>query len=138
VWAKDVRLKAHEVGEPTAGLVVVQEAFGVNAHIRSVADAYAKVGFLAIAPAMFDRIERGVELGYEGLDREKGLALARALSHADAVRDLEAALKYLRIHRVKKRGVIGYCLGGTMAWLAATRLNLDAVRSIETKIPDAR
>ena len=135
---KNVRLKANDghklgayvempMGEPIAGLVVVQEAFGVNAHIRSVADAYAKDGFLAIAPAMFDRIERGVELGYEGADREKGIALARALSHSDAVKDLEAALEYLGTHTEKKCGVIGYCLGGTVAWLAATRLKLGAV-----------
>ena len=135
---KNVRLKAsdgHELeayvampaGEPIAGIVVIQEAFGVNAHIRSVADAYAKDGFLAIAPAMFDRIERGVELGYEGADRKKGLALARAVDHADAVKDVEAAVEYSRTHALKKCEVIGYCFGGTMAWLAATRLKVDAV-----------
>lgn len=136
--SKNVSLKAsdgHELGayvamtagQPGAGLVVIQEAFGVNAHIRSVADAYAKDGFLAIAPAMFDRIEPGVELSYEGVDREKGLALAKALNHSDALKDVEAALEYSRTHTVKKCGVIGYCLGGTLAWLAATRLKVGAV-----------
>jgi carboxymethylenebutenolidase len=132
-----VRLKAsdgHELdayaaqpsGEPIAGLVVIQEAFGVNRHIRSVADSYAKDGFLAVAPALFDRIERGVELGYEGADRQKGIGLARQSNPADAVKDVAAALGYLRKQTAKKCGVIGYCFGGTMAWLAATRLEPDA------------
>ena len=59
---------ARPEGEPVAGLVVLQEIFGVNAHIRSVADGYARDGFLAVAPALFDRVERDVELGYEGAD----------------------------------------------------------------------
>jgi len=132
-----VRLKAsdgHELdayvsqpsGEPIAGLVVIQEAFGVNSHIRSVADGYGKDGFLAVAPALFDRVERGVELGYEGADRDKGLALARQSNPANAVMDVAAALEYSRRQTPRKCGVIGYCLGGTIAWLAATRLNPDA------------
>ena len=109
-----------------AGLVVVQEAFGVNAHIRRVADAYARDGFLVIAPALFDRIERGVELGYEGADRERGMSLARQIDLGDALKDISAALDYLRGQNAGKCGVIGYCLGGTVAWLAATRLDPDA------------
>jgi carboxymethylenebutenolidase len=117
---------ARPSGTPIAGLVVVQEAFGVNGHIRSVADGYARDGFLAVAPALFDRIERGVELGYEGEDRQKGIALARQINLDNAVKDVEAALQYLCHQGMKKAGVIGYCLGGTMAWLAATRLSPDA------------
>jgi len=113
--------------EPIAGLVVIQEAFGVNHHIRSVAGSYAKDGFLAVAPALFDRIERGVELGYGGADLQKGIALARRINPADATTDVAVALKYLSKHGAKKCGVIGYCFGGTMAWLSATRLNPDAV-----------
>jgi carboxymethylenebutenolidase len=109
-------------GTPFAGLVVVQEAFGVNGHIRSVADGYAADGFLAIAPAMFDRIERGVELGYTGDDLQRGIALARQTNLDDAVKDVAAALAYLRENGAANSGVIGYCFGGTMAWLAATRL----------------
>lgn len=107
---------------PIAGLVVVQEAFGVNRHIRSVADSYAAEGFLVISPALFDRLERGVDLGYEGEDRQKGIALARQLSPEESVQDVGAALEYLNRSITGKSGVIGYCLGGTMAWLAATRL----------------
>lgn len=112
---------------PQAGLVVIQEAFGVNAHIRRVTDGYARDGFLAIAPAMFDRVERGVELGYEGADRQKGIALARQSDHGDAVKDVFAALEYLRSQKVDNCGVIGYCFGGTIAWLAATRLDAKVV-----------
>ena len=112
-------------GAPISGVVVLQEAFGVNRHIRSVADSYAKDGFLAIAPALFDRIERGVELGYEAADLQKGIAFARKSNPQDVLKDVAAALGYVRNHKVKRCGVIGYCFGGTMAWLAATRLNPD-------------
>jgi carboxymethylenebutenolidase len=114
---------SHPDEKPIAGLVVLQEAFGVNRHIRSVADGYAKDGFLAIAPALFDRIERGVELGYEGEEAQRGIALARQSSPADNVKDIAAALQYVREKTGRKVGVIGYCYGGTMAWLAATRLD---------------
>ena len=116
---------ARPSGTPIAGLVVLQEAFGVNHHIRSVADSYAKDGFLAVAPALFDRLERGVELGYEGADLQKGIALARQSNPEDVMKDVAAVLEYLRKNQVKHCGVIGYCFGGTMAWLAATRLHPD-------------
>ncbi len=129
-----VKLKAadgHEVsayvarpaGEAMAGLVVVQEIFGVNAHIRSVADGYARDGFLAVAPALFDRIERGVELGYDGADMEKALSFIPKLDTEKALMDIAAAMKYAGSATGKKVGVIGYCFGGTMAWVAAARLN---------------
>ncbi len=117
---------ARPAGEPMAGLVVVQEAFGVNRHIRSVVDGFAKDGFFAVAPALFDRIERGVELGYAGEDMQKGIAIARQIDLAKAVLDVGAALDYARRETGRKVGVIGYCLGGSMAWLAATRLHPDA------------
>jgi carboxymethylenebutenolidase len=117
---------ARPAGEAIAGLVVVQEAFGVNAHIRRVTHSYARDGFLAIAPALFDRIERGVELGYQGADRERGIVLARQTDLGDALKDVSTALTYLRGQISKKCGVIGYCFGGTVAWLAATRLETDA------------
>lgn len=117
---------ARPEGEPLAGLVVVQEAFGVNSHIRSVADGYAKDGFLAVAPALFDRMERGVELGYGEEDMQRGVGLARQSKPDDCVKDVKAALEWVRAQTGKKAGVIGYCLGGSMAWLAATRLDPDA------------
>jgi len=110
-------------GEPVAGLVVVQEIFGVNAHIRSVADGYAKEGFLAVAPALFDRIEPGIELGYEGADLEKAMSLIPRIDPELAIADIQAALEYAADRTAKPVGVVGFCFGGTLAWLAATRLH---------------
>ncbi len=117
---------ARPEGELIAGLVIVQEIFGVNAHIRSVADGYAKDGFLAVAPALFDRIERGVELGYDGADREKAMSFFPNLDADKAVLDVAAAIAFAKAQTGKKVGVIGYCFGGSIAWLAATRLDPDA------------
>jgi carboxymethylenebutenolidase len=117
---------ARPEGEPVAGLIVLQEVFGVNAHIRSVADQYAKDGFLAVAPALFDRIERGVELSYDGADREKTMSFIPRLDAEKAVADIAAAMEFAANATGKKTGVIGYCWGGTLAWLAATRLHPDA------------
>jgi carboxymethylenebutenolidase len=114
---------ARPAGTLLGGLVIVQEAFGVNSHIRSVADSYAKDGFLSVAPALFDRVERGVDLGYTGEDMQKGLSIARQIDPDNGVKDVAAALDYARRESGKKAGVIGYCLGGSMAWLAASRLD---------------
>jgi carboxymethylenebutenolidase len=114
---------AHPQREPIAGLVVVQEIFGVNAHIRSVADGYARDGFLAVAPALFDRIERGVELAYEGADMQKAMTFIPKLDVEKALADVAAALGFAAQATRKKVGVVGYCFGGTLAWLAATRLH---------------
>jgi carboxymethylenebutenolidase len=118
---------ARPQGRPIGGLVVVQEIFGVNPHIRSVADGYARDGFLVVAPALFDRVERGVELGYEGTDREKAMSLMAKLDPEKALADVAAAMNYAIGDACKKTGVIGYCFGGTLAWLAAARLRPAAV-----------
>jgi carboxymethylenebutenolidase len=112
---------AHPEGDPIAGLVVVQEIFGVNAHIRSVADGYARDGFLAVAPALFDRIERGVELAYDGADMQKAMTFIPKLNVESALADVAAAMDFAAAATGKKVGVVGYCFGGTIAWLAATR-----------------
>ena len=117
---------ATPTGEPLAGLVVIQEIFGVNRHIRSVAEGFARDGFLAVAPALFDRIERGVELSYEGADAKKGIELLQKLDINKSLEDVAAALEYTRQQTGKKSGVIGYCYGGLIAWLSATRLHPDA------------
>ena len=114
---------ARPAGEPIAGLVVVQEIFGVNAHIRSVADGYAKDGFLAVAPALFDRIQPGVELGYEPADMQTARSLLPSLDMEKSLLDVAAAIEYAAQATHKKVGIIGYCFGGSMAWLAATRLH---------------
>jgi carboxymethylenebutenolidase len=102
---------------------VVQEIFGVNAHIRSVADGYAQDGFLVVAPALFDRIQPGIELGYEGADLQTAMSLVPKLVPDLALADVEAAIEFACSSTAKKVGVIGYCFGGTIAWLAATRLH---------------
>ena len=117
---------ARPEGEPIAGLVVVQEIFGVNAHIRSVADGYARDGFLAVAPALFDRIEPGVELGYEGEDAQRARSFIPKLDVEKSVLDTKAAMDYAANTTGKKVAVIGYCYGGTIAWLATTRLGAAA------------
>ena len=118
---------ARPTGEPLAGLVVVQEIFGVNQHIRSVADGYARHGFLAVAPALFDRIERGVELGYEGADMQRAMSFIPRLDVEKSLADVAAAIQFAQNESGANVGVIGYCYGGTIAWLAATRLHLPAV-----------
>lgn len=110
-------------GTPVGGLVVVQEIFGVNQHIRNVADSYTKDGFLAVAPAIFDRVERNVQLTYEGPDMQRAVALMQKLDIDKALLDVEAALAYAKQESHGKVGVIGYCYGGKLAWLASTRLH---------------
>jgi carboxymethylenebutenolidase len=110
------------------GLVILQEIFGVNAHIRSVADRYAdEDGFVVVAPALFDRIEPGVELNDEGEDRQRAMALLAKFDIEKAMDDVAAAVQCERCFgNVKKIGVVGYCLGGTLAWLSAARLPIHA------------
>jgi len=117
---------ARPEGEPIAGLVVLQEIFGVNAHIRSVADGYAKDGFLAVAPALFDRVERNVELGYEGEEYKRAVSFIPKLDWETALKDVAAAMEFAASQSGKKVGAIGYCWGGSLAWLSATRLGAVA------------
>lgn len=108
---------ATPAGTPRGALVVLQEIFGVNPHIRSVADGYAADGYLAIAPAMFDRAERGVELGYTPDETQRGLALKAACADATALLDVAAAVA--RGRSAGRVGIVGYCWGGYLAWLAS-------------------
>jgi carboxymethylenebutenolidase len=114
---------ARPEGEPLAGLVVIQEIFGINSHIRAVADGYAKDGFLVVAPALFDRIKRGVELGYDSPDLQTAMGLVPKLNPTNALADIAAAIEFAGKETGKRVGVVGYCFGGTMAWLAAARLH---------------
>src|ERR1700677_3002599 len=114
---------AQPEGKPRAGLVVVQEIFGVNKHIRSVADRFATEGFYAVAPALFDRVEKNVDWGYDGESAKKGMAIVQKIGIDNAVKDVDAALQYASKETGKPAGVVGYCYGGTLAWLSATRLS---------------
>ncbi|MEO6802006.1 MAG: dienelactone hydrolase family protein, partial [Granulicella sp.] len=112
-------------GTPKGAIVVVQEIFGVNAHVRSVADGYAKDGFLAIAPALFDRYERSLELKYDGEDKQKAYDIYGKLNPDTALLDIAAAFAEVaqpgNAQPVFKTGVLGFCWGGLMSWLTATR-----------------
>jgi carboxymethylenebutenolidase len=126
--AKDGHELAAYVARPAetaiAGLVVVQEIYGVNPHIRSVADGYAKDGFLVIAPALFDRIKRDVQLTYDADDQKRAMGFLRKLTPETALLDIEAALSWVREDSGKPQaGVIGYCFGGNMAWRSAALLD---------------
>jgi len=117
---------ARPAEEPLAALVMVQEIYGVNKHIRSVADGYASEGFMVIAPALFDRIERrpapGLELDYSAEGSKKAFELYGKLNVELSLLDIAAAYKWVMTQGVSHIGVIGYCYGGLMAWLSATRL----------------
>jgi carboxymethylenebutenolidase len=112
--------KAEPAGKPRGGLVVVMEIFGVNSHIRSVADGYAADGYSVIAPAMFDRIQRGYECGYTPSEIEASRVLMQKASLDDAIKDVTAAVKALQ--GAGKTGIVGYCWGGTVAWKAAAEV----------------
>jgi carboxymethylenebutenolidase len=113
--------RATPAGAPRGGLVVIQEIFGVNRHVRTVADGWAADGYLALAPALFDRVERDVQLDYQTADVEWGRDLRGRIPVDDALRDVAAAVRALA-GCVARVGVVGYCWGGTLAWLSATRL----------------
>jgi carboxymethylenebutenolidase len=107
-------------GTPKGGMVVLQEIFGANQHIRKVADLYAAEGYLAIAPALFDRVEPGLELGYTGDDPKKGVETRGKTELSKTLLDIEAAVEAVR--SAGKVGVVGYCWGGTLAYAAAVQL----------------
>ncbi len=116
---------AEPTGPSKGGIVVMQEIFGVNSHIRSVADRYAAAGYTAIAPAVFDPVEKNVELGYDQAGMQKGLELVGKLGFDSAVAGVDAAAK--AIASAGKVGIVGYCWGGSVAYLSAIRLGLPAV-----------
>jgi carboxymethylenebutenolidase len=112
-------------GAPKGGIVVVQEIFGVNQHMRNVTDRFAEHGYVAIAPAFFDHIESDVELGYDDAGFKRGRELVGEISFDLAVEDVASAAEAIR--SAGRIGCVGYCWGGTVAFLAATRLAMPAV-----------
>jgi carboxymethylenebutenolidase len=114
--------RAAPLRAPRAGLVIVQEIFGVNSHIKRVCDGFAADGYVALAPAIFERVEPGFAIGYKPEDIERGRAVRMKIPLEDMVKDLRAGVKALTADKLKV-GVVGYCLGGTLAWLAATRID---------------
>lgn len=111
---------------PRGGVVVLQEIFGVNSHIRGVTAGFAAEGYLALAPALYDRSSvKDVEMGYTKEDVARGRALREEFSWEDTVKDVEAAMNALRGEGLRV-GTVGYCWGGSISFLAAVRLPLDA------------
>ena len=104
------------------GIIVLQEIFGVNAHIRAVTERIASLGYVAIAPALFDRFAPGLDLGYTGADVELGRTYAQSTSASQLRADIQAAIDYLKtLPQVQPHfGCIGFCFGGHVAYLAAT------------------
>jgi carboxymethylenebutenolidase len=137
--------RAEPAGKPRGGIVVIQEIFGLNSHVKAVADGYAADGYLAIAPAMFDRAQRGFDVGYSADDIAKGREVRAKVTDDMALKDTEAAIK--AASAAGKVGIVGYCWGGTIAWLAAAKLSgiaaavpyygggILASASLEPKVP---
>jgi carboxymethylenebutenolidase len=109
-------------GKPRGGVVVIQEIFGLNSHIRRVTEQYAGLGYLAIAPALFDRVRRDVDLPYT--DVQAGITLKTKTSDEGVLADVNAALD--AVAHAGRTGMVGYCWGGTVAYLSACRVNLGA------------
>jgi len=115
---------AQPAGQPKGGIVVIQEIFGVNSHIRSVADGYAAQGYLAVAPAIFHRVRPNVDLGYTQDDMAAGMALktaAEALPTPGVMQDIQAAIQHAA--QGGKVGIVGFCYGGLLTWRAACALD---------------
>jgi carboxymethylenebutenolidase len=116
---------ARPAGQPKGGLVVAQEIFGVNRHIRAVADGYAQDGYLAVAPHMFHRVQPGADLGYAQQDIVTGAGYKQktdVLPAPGIAQDMQAAIDYAVQESGGKAGIVGYCWGGLLAWRAACEL----------------
>jgi carboxymethylenebutenolidase len=108
-------------GKPRGGVVVIQEIFGVNSHIKAVADGFAADGYLAIAPAMFDRVQKNFDVGYTPPEIEKGRALRAKITVDMAMKDAQAAVE--QAAKAGKVGIVGYCWGGFVAWMASANVS---------------
>ena len=113
--------RADPAGDPRGAVVVTQEIFGVNSHIKSVCDGFAKDGYAVIAPALFDRYERNIDIGYTAEDIARGRALKAKATTDVALQDIAAARDALG--GAGKVGIVGYCWGGFIAWMSACRLS---------------
>jgi carboxymethylenebutenolidase len=109
-------------GKPRGGVVVIQEIFGLNSHIKRVTEQYAGLGYLAVAPALFDRIKRNVELSYS--DLQPGIDLMMKTTNEGVLADVNAAVD--AVARAGRTGMVGYCWGGRVTYLAACRINIAA------------
>ena len=106
-------------GKPRGGVVVIPEIFGVNSHIKQVTDGFAADGYLAVSPAMFDRVQRNYDTGYTQPEIQAGIAIMQKLDWKQAILDVNAAIA--EAAKAGKVGIVGYCYGGTVAWVASAR-----------------
>lgn len=113
--------RADPEGKPRGGMVVIQEIFGVNHHIKSVVDRYAALGFAAIAPGVFDRAEKNFDAGYDQPSMERGRNARQKISDEQLLMDTQAAIDAVK--SAGKVGIVGYCMGGSVAFLSACRLD---------------
>ena len=111
---------AEPAGKPRGAIVVIQEIFGVNSHIRAVADGFAADGYRAVAPAMYDRVQRKYETGYNPPDIQAGLDIRKQIPWDKSMLDVEAAREHAK--GAGKVGIVGYCWGGSVAWMASARV----------------
>jgi len=107
---------------PRGAVVVIQEIFGINAHIRAITDGFAAAGYTAIAPSLFDRVRRGIQLGYSDQERQEGAGYMKQLAPENTMRDVAAAVAVVR--GSGRVGTVGYCFGGGLSYLAACQLPL--------------
>ena len=125
---------AAPTGKPRGAIVVLQEIFGVNSHIQAVTDSFAAEGYTAIAPALFDRVRRGIQLGYEPEDRQVGIGTMQQLKTDDTLKDVGAAIAVVK--NSGRVGVVGYCWGGKLAYLAACDLPVSCAVVYYGKVAD--
>jgi carboxymethylenebutenolidase len=107
---------------PRGAVVVIQEIFGVNAHMRAVTDSYAAEGYVAIAPSLFDRVRMGIELGYTPKEREEGVGYVKQLQPEQTLKDVAAALAVVKHNG--RVGMVGFCWGGRITYQSACELPL--------------
>jgi carboxymethylenebutenolidase len=119
---------------PRGAVAVIQEIFGLNSHIRSVTDGFAAAGYTAIAPALFDRVRRGIELGYSAEEQQQGSGYRKQIAPEAALKDIAAAVAVVR--HSGRTGAVGYCWGGRLAYLAACELPLACAVVYYGKVAD--
>jgi carboxymethylenebutenolidase len=110
-------------GPSKGAIVVLQEIFGVNPHIRAVTDSFAAEGYVAIAPSLFDRVRMGIEMGYSDKEMQEGRGYVMQLKQDQTLKDISAAIAVTK--HAGRVGVVGYCWGGRMAYLSACELPIS-------------
>jgi carboxymethylenebutenolidase len=125
---------AAPTGKPRGAIVVLQEIFGVNSHIRAVTDSFASEGYTAIAPSLFDRVRRGIQLGYGPEDRQEAIGTMQQLKTEDTLKDVGAAIAVVK--NSGRVGAVGYCWGGRLSFLAASELSVACAVVYYGKVVD--